>query len=524
MHKNHGLLERIGCAAVLLAAITMLTGCPAEENVEPPPSTARVTLRYETVPYIRNTSRAAVDMDNLIYSAYDDTQNYYVFLLGHINRVPLAYRPAMEYDGTTSITIGYSSSNVTESSVMESVQRANEYSFSTSMSHNWGVTAGMSFGGDAAPIKASFDVSVGGEYGSGESTSRSTTDTYEVVRTAANEVTDSLSVTIGDNGEPEGLYRFSLFGTTDVYGVVITDRNKSIKKRYLAYCARPPAGWGIDYEPDLVKGSFGKTIPSELLELPDVVPSDLPTPTENVEPEKIPVEKAAIPEANPEPATEGHETKVTVSLSSGNNNNVNIYYTTDGTNPTANSTRYATPITLTTTTTLRAIAIATDGKEPSDIMSRTYTITEQPLQTYWHIDSTSADKSRNIRITDDDAWHTEYWTVLGADNYTNFDINRLRAAGYTTFEFNFSFDAQPIDDGYIDAKVRQGHSGGGTAWKEHWNSDPSGKSWGRVWVQVFTVPLSDFSQGQFTLQWDAHGSSSDDYWLGYTEVKITAKK
>ncbi len=48
-----------------------------------------------------------------------------------------------------------------------------------------------------------------------------------------------------------------------------------------------------------------------------------------------------------------------------------IYYTTDGTDPTAQSTRYTGPITLSTTTTLKAIAVK--NGESSEVVSATYT-------------------------------------------------------------------------------------------------------------------------------------------------------
>ena len=50
-----------------------------------------------------------------------------------------------------------------------------------------------------------------------------------------------------------------------------------------------------------------------------------------------------------------------------------IYYTTDGTNPTANSTAYTEPITISETTTLKAVAFA-EGYAMSAIASATYTI------------------------------------------------------------------------------------------------------------------------------------------------------
>ncbi len=54
-----------------------------------------------------------------------------------------------------------------------------------------------------------------------------------------------------------------------------------------------------------------------------------------------------------------------------------VYFTTDGTTPTQNSTRYTTPISITTSTTLNAIAYAS-GIRPSSVTTATYTLQVGP--------------------------------------------------------------------------------------------------------------------------------------------------
>jgi hypothetical protein len=208
MEKKHGIV--IGFAVLLTAAILIFTGCSNPTNSTAAGS-GRATQRYETVPYVQNSARAAGDYgDKLVYSAYDDSSFYYLFLLGHVSRVPLAYRPAVEYNGTTNISIGYSSSNVTEESITQSVEEASEHSVTDSMTHSWGGGGGQvttSFGADMAFFKASVAASAGGEYGWDETNSRSFANTDETARSKATEVTDEISVTIGDNDKPAGLYR-----------------------------------------------------------------------------------------------------------------------------------------------------------------------------------------------------------------------------------------------------------------------------------------------------------------------------
>lgn len=78
----------------------------------------------------------------------------------------------------------------------------------------------------------------------------------------------------------------------------------------------------------------------------------------------------AAPAFSPAPGTYTSNQTVTLSDSTSG---ATIYYTTDGTTPTTASTVYSTPIAVTTTTTIKAIAIAT-GQTQSVLVSGTYTI------------------------------------------------------------------------------------------------------------------------------------------------------
>ena len=130
MNKKCVLL--IGFAVVLMAAMITSAGCDNGVTAPTTPTGPTATARYETVPYSKSgarSARAATDAwvieNQMIWSAYDDEKYYYVFLLGHVNRVPLAFRGAIEYNGTTPITIGYSSTNGSDESITNSVTTAN---------------------------------------------------------------------------------------------------------------------------------------------------------------------------------------------------------------------------------------------------------------------------------------------------------------------------------------------------------------------------------------------------------------
>src|SRR3989442_7989498 len=67
-----------------------------------------------------------------------------------------------------------------------------------------------------------------------------------------------------------------------------------------------------------------------------------------------------------------YATAVTVTISD-TTSGATIYYTTDGSTPSPNSTRYTGPIVVTQTTTIKAMAVA-NGMADSDVASATYTI------------------------------------------------------------------------------------------------------------------------------------------------------
>ena len=77
----------------------------------------------------------------------------------------------------------------------------------------------------------------------------------------------------------------------------------------------------------------------------------------------------AMPTFSPASGTTFGNEGLTVTISQANNKPV--YYTLDGTTPSANSTLYSAPITITTTTTIKAIAY--DGSNASNVATATYT-------------------------------------------------------------------------------------------------------------------------------------------------------
>jgi len=283
------ILKMIGNVTLAMVLMFLIAACG--DVVGPAEPTA--TSRYETVPYGGDYGGSVSSNNKLVYYAYDDTNNYYLFLLGHVNSVPLTYRTAMRYNGQSPITIGYSCADITGTSISKSVKETNTHAITNSSTFNWSVTAeaGLKKGLFSAGVSAT----VGGSNSWDETNTRSVTDSITTVTSWANEETDFYETTIGNNGESPGKYRFSLFATTDVYYVLITNRSKTqVTDAYTAVCTRPQSiSWGIDYEPDM-NGSFAKTASGDLLTIPAIVLSQLPNPIISLDKSLIPLPEEQI--------------------------------------------------------------------------------------------------------------------------------------------------------------------------------------------------------------------------------------
>lgn len=272
---------------LLVVFVGLLVAFFSACDVDSGDSTIIATKRYETVPYSDNrVIFPPGTYPNLVYSARDNTNNYYLFLLGHVNLVPITYRDAVIYNGQTPITVGYSQSDITETSIRQAIENTYEYSFTeSSVRDGKKIEGGIKFLWFEIGASKAISASTGWE----ETETRSVTNTFETVTSKASGFSDSFEVTIGNNNQPPGKYRFSLFTTTDVYYVIVTNRSRTwIVDAYTAFCARPQASWawGVDYEPD-IGGSFEKTADGDLLEIPQINISELPIPSEFINIEQL---------------------------------------------------------------------------------------------------------------------------------------------------------------------------------------------------------------------------------------------
>lgn len=121
----------------------------------------------------------------------------------------------------------------------------------------------------------------------------------------------------------------------------------------------------------------------------------------------------ATPTFSPAAGTYNEAQNVTISCTTAG---ATIYYTTDGTAPTTSSAVYSTPIAISTTTTVKAMAVKT-GMDNSSVATATYTIQQIPTITtiagLWEFAATagsSTPSQPNANVTFND------WYVTGVKN------------------------------------------------------------------------------------------------------------
>jgi hypothetical protein len=292
--KKERIFTGLGLAALIIAASVSLAGCESPAGDPIVPGASIVTERYTTVP-VRSlisakqsvqSSRAVGGSDPyvLAYSGIgeDDGIHYYLYYLGYVKNVPIAYKTPYRYDGTTPITVTFEKSLVNEETITESTTQTKEKTTSVNASATATVGVEAEAGIIVAKVKtsASFSTTVGTEVVNAISTS----NTFETAKTKVSGESESISATIGEHGEAPGAYRYALFGLTDVYCTFAVDpETREIISINYTTCARASAyAWGIDFDPNEIP-VFGKTGSGDLLGIPDIDFTDIDAPTDTLE-------------------------------------------------------------------------------------------------------------------------------------------------------------------------------------------------------------------------------------------------
>ena len=133
--------------------------------------------------------------------------------------------------------------------------------------------------------------------------------------------------------------------------------------------------------------------------------------------------------------------------------NASIYYTVDGVAPTIGNTKYSTPIQINTTTIIKAIA-KSDGKDPSGVVSQTYTINMSKVSTPVILPQTgSYDTTTDFSLSSGTAGALIYYTIDGATPTKN---STLYTAPFKLTAGSKTIKAIAVKEGYLDSDVGVG--------------------------------------------------------------------
>lgn len=136
---------------------------------------------------------------------------------------------------------------------------------------------------------------------------------------------------------------------------------------------------------------------------------------------------AATPTFSPAPGTYAASQSVTLSDTTSGGT---IYYTADGSTPTTSSTKYTAPILVSTTTTIKAIAVAS-GYNNSVVATGTYTILKTPIQ--YETEKVPSSGVPNARVFSWSGFTDGVGIIVDgtqAGNYIQFTLNVGQAGTY----------------------------------------------------------------------------------------------
>jgi beta-glucanase (GH16 family) len=162
-----------------------------------------------------------------------------------------------------------------------------------------------------------------------------------------------------------------------------------------------------------------------------------------------PPTQAATPTFSPAPGTYSSTQNVALADSTAG---AAIYYTTDGSTPTTGSKLYSSPIAVSTTTTIEAIATAS-GYTNSAVATGVYTITAPPAATPTFSPAPGAYSSaQNVALSDSTAGAAIYYTTNGTTPTTGSNLysSPIAVSSTTTIE------AIAAASGYSNSAVAKG--------------------------------------------------------------------
>ncbi|MGN0162784.1 MAG: leucine-rich repeat protein [Candidatus Ornithomonoglobus sp.] len=262
--------------------------------------------------------------------------------------------------------------------------------------------------------------------------------------------------------------------------------------------------------------------------IPTEAPSETTAPTEPTAPTTAPTGAPAETAAAPKIAIESFIGGKTVTLTTATDG-AQIYYTTDGSAPTASSTLYSEPVTLTETATIKAIAVK-EGIGDSKAVSGKITVLQAGTPTASHEDGELA-AGTIITLKTETSGAVIYYTTDGTEPTTE----SIKYSGSIGINSAVTVKAVAVKDGYKTSDVFEASYivpavETGTAYVSLGSVTASAGDAVSVPVYIFTD--EDISEYRFTLSYDAsvfeygsvtpaEGISSSDLFTSVSDGTVT---
>ena len=245
----------------------IITGC--EENI--PDETPPVVLKPQRAIPVSPTSDPSKVV--VLDSYTDDAYNYYLINGGYVLNTYIGTMQEVHYNGVTQMTS--SSIPITEENITKFLKQTvtNSYSDTSKYFTNSDLNVGYDW------IGMNFKIE---QESKRDSTSvKYTEDSFKTVKKIMQE--NSITFTVGLQGEPAGWYRYSLYMICDIYFLVITstDNEELLSFECIAYARGDTIQPYFEYSDD---GIFDYTPEnSKLLSLPEEFWKTIPQPIHDVD-------------------------------------------------------------------------------------------------------------------------------------------------------------------------------------------------------------------------------------------------
>ena len=162
----------------------------------------------------------------LTYSYSDEVNNYFVFKIGEVARVPLAYHASEYHSGVSDTQYTFSNTIINSTTLSKTEAELMEYTVSAgieaSLKAGVETETGISFGGVGASVKTTLESQLSNKLDSESKITNSNENRRDVVN--VQESRKEKTVTI-DKSSPKGHYWYAICTSCDIYVALVCNRD-----------------------------------------------------------------------------------------------------------------------------------------------------------------------------------------------------------------------------------------------------------------------------------------------------------